>query len=1121
MSFLEKYKKNSKKNDNIIAIKDENFKVSQHMVSIGSWTRDLLNNEIYFSDEVYNILECSTDNFDGNEDKYYLLVHPDDLEDYKKTKQEELNGVEYDIEYRIITPNGTTKYVHEKTTAIYDENKKPIKMVGVIHDITIQKIVENNLKEIGEDLNKAQRVCGVGSWKYDAIKDINFWSDEVYYIFNIDPTKFDKSLNNLISLVHAEDQLKFHDDIKKGLEGKAYKHEYRIPQPDGTDKYVISKGEPIFDINHCIIGIIGTIQDITENKLLENKLVEMHKNLAVAQELSHIGSWKIDFINGKFYCSEEHCKIFGISTDKYNGNYEEFLKHVHPDDKDFLQNIFMNSQNSQKPNLIDKEFRIKRTDGSIRNLFSMMEYNKIDKNGNPSCIYGTTQDITEQKKLQIEVEKKQNELIEYSKRFQVLVQESSDVFEIIEPDGTIKYISEAVENVIGYKVEERIGKNILDFYEGKEKQTLSKMIELVISEPIKKVQDDIILISKTGEKIYLEVIMKNSLCEPAIQGIVINFRSITQRVAMEKRMAHISTHDELTDLPNKIYFKKKLRLQCEYAKDTSTKFALMMLEIDGFKNSDETIWYEYENHLFIDVVKRLKEFLGSFIFISRISEYKLAIIVHGLRTTEGYENIAKGLIDIFKQQFIIDKFEISLSINIGICVYPDDSENSISIAKNSNIALLRAIKDGKNKYKFFSSGLDIQYYKEFVIRNDLHKAIENNQLKVYYQPIVNLKTNEIIATEALIRWEHPEWGILSPDEFIPLAEESGAIIEIGKWILKEVCRNYKKWIENKRPSIKVSVNLSSIQFFENDFVENIKSIIDEFMLNPHFLIMEITESILINKVEKVTSDIRKIQSYGIQIALDDFGTGYSSLVYLNSFNIDILKIDKSFIDKVVKDKTSSIIIKTIINMAKELNIKLVTEGIENWEQLTYLRGLNCYSGQGFIYSKPLPLKYFDSMLAKGKCKPTIANNTSVMKPEDRRKFFRISFHKLLESDMTVINLKGKNVNVGNNKVLIKNLGPGGLCFASNIKLPIDSEITLLFKINLLNKEFKVYGHPLWIDEYNNFNEYGIEFTVDENERVELIKILNQVQIKMKKDILFAEGSFVSCTAEVYFNSIKQ
>ena len=397
MSFLDKYLRNFNNKDNMLDIKEENFKLSQQMANMGSWTRNLLNKEVYFSDEIYRILECNKDNFDGNLDKYFLLVHPDDVENYKKIKKEELNGYEYEIDYRINTTSGITKYVHEKTKTIFDENKRPIKMVGIIHDITSHKIIENNLRVLDEDLNKALHVSGVGSWKYDAVKDENFWSDEVYNIFNIDPLLFGRSLNNLLNLIHPDDRQKFHNDIEKGLEGKAYKHEYRIPQPDGSDKYVISKGEPIFDVNNCVIGIIGIIQDITENKLLE-----------------------------------------------------------------------------------------------------------------------------------IKIEEKQKELIEFNKKFQLLVKESSDVFEIIEPDGTIKYISEAVENVIGYKNEERIGKNIFDFYEAKEKQKLSKMIELVLKEPSKKIQGDLIIISKTGEKIYLEFIMKNLISEPSICGIIVYFRDITQ-----------------------------------------------------------------------------------------------------------------------------------------------------------------------------------------------------------------------------------------------------------------------------------------------------------------------------------------------------------------------------------------------------------------------------------------------------------------------------------------------------------------------------------------------------------------------------------------------------------------
>lgn len=363
--------------------------------------------------------------------------------------------------------------------------------------------------------------------------------------------------------------------------------------------------------------------------------------------------------------------------------------------------------------------------------------------------------------------------------------------------------------------------------------------------------------------------------------------------------------------------------------------------------------------------------------------------------------------------------------------------------------------------------------------------------------------------------------MITPDEFIPIAEESGIIIDIGKFVIKEACRIYKKWSDNMKTKIKMSVNFSSMQFLESNFVDSIIKVIDEFILNPSFLIIEITENILINKFDKVISDIKRLQSYGIQIALDDFGTGYSSLAYLSSFNIDILKIDGSFVKKLMTDKTSNVITKSIINMAQELNIKLVVEGIENWEQLTYLRGLNCFAGQGYIYSKPIELENFEKLLIKGRCNPVNINYDSGKLFEDRRKYFRINFYQLLEADMTIINISGKNINVGNTKVLIKNMGPGGLSYISNIKLPIEKDINLLFLIQLLNKEMKIYGKLIWVDElHEDLYEYGVEFAMDENERGEIVRILNLVQIKMRKDILFAEGNFITESPFVYFNNVN-
>jgi diguanylate cyclase (GGDEF)-like protein/PAS domain S-box-containing protein len=850
----------------------------------------------------------------------------------------------------------------------------------------------------------------------------------------------------------------------------------------------------------------------TERKLLELKLEESYKNLAVAQELAHTGSWKLDIINNKSIWSEEAYRIYGITPEQYDGTYEGFLKYVYPEDISIIHDLLEDPPTEP----FDMEYRIIRSDGSIRYVYQRVIY-KFDDKGNPTDIYGTIQDITDKREMEKSLEVKQEEIIRMQKKAQIMIQNSIDVFEIISSDGTIKYMSDVAERVIGYKAEERIGKKIFDYYTGKELEKLKKMINFVLKHPGKKIQGNIIFKNKDGKEIFLDINMQNFINDPTIEGIIVNFRDITRRINIEKRMAYISTHDDLTGLPNHKHFNKKLRLQCRLAKETKTRFALMILDVVGIKYVNYSFGYELGEKLLIDIVNRLKGILEGGIFISRYSDDQFAIIVHGLETYEEYKDLANIIVNIFSKSFRIDKYNIDIFVNIGICIYPKDAQNSNSLMKQSRIALIRAKNEGKNNYKFYSSDLDVQNYKEFILRSDLHNAIDSNQLQVYYQPIINLKTNEIISAEALIRWEHPDWGIINPDEFIYIAEEIGFIIDIGKWILKNVCQDYLQWLKLGYSKIKVSINYSVIQVFEKDFIENIINTINDFGLDPHFLIMEITESVLMKNPDKAISDIKKLQSFGIQIAIDDFGTGYSSLAYLKSFNIDILKLDSSFIKDITNNFASKIIIKSMINMSKELKIKMVAEGIETWEQLSLLRELNCFSGQGYIYSMPVVSNKFERILSKHECKPNIIS-FDVKKHRDRRKYSRIQFQKLLEASSTVKEINGKSIDIGDTKVLIKDIAPGGLCFISNLNLPIEKNVIMKFGTQLIENEIQFQGRLMWAEEMDNhLYEYGVEFAIGENDRKELVRILNTVQIRMRKDILFAEGNFVTVSPNNYFS----
>ena len=816
--------------------------------------------------------------------------------------------------------------------------------------------------------------------------------------------------------------------------------------------------------------------------MLHEDMKKNYKELVETHDFAYIGSWEMNMIRNKGYWSEEAYRVYGISPDDFDGTYEGFINLIHPEDR---ANVDKKIKEAKAKKAFDLEYRVICADGSVRLIRQLLKP-VYDEAGKLMNLCGTIQDITKVKEFESFLGETEETIDRIQKRFQVLVQQSSDVFEIISPDYTIQYISPAVEKIIGYSPEERIGKNALEFIEGDEKQKFIKMVDYVLEYPGERIQGDLALKDKNGRVSYLTYTMTNQLTESSIQGIVINWRDITERIENQKEIEYIATHDELTKLPNRVSLKKKLCQLCEENIDPDFNFALIMLDIDGFRYVNDALGYQLGDQLIVLVSHRLKEFLGDEGFLCRYTGDQFAIILKNLNKSWEYEQVVKKIAALFIDAYKLDLYEMDMTVSLGISMYPFDERDPDLLINYANISLLRSKHEGKNRYKFYSSDIGIQIYKQVVLRNDLLKAIERNQFQVYYQAQVKLESSDILAAEALIRWEHPEWGMVSPNEFISLAEETGFIINLGNWMLREVCRNYKNWMEKGIPPIKVSLNYSSIQFFERNFVENIINIIDEYELDPHFLIMEITESVFMKNPEKAIVDIKRLQAEGIQVALDDFGTGFSSLSYLNSFNIDILKIDRSFIKNVMTDEASTIITRSVIDLAQELRIKLVAEGIENWDQLSYLKDLNCYTGQGFIYNKPMPISEFEQLLAKDKCLPAQLLQEK-KEGRENRKYLRIKLPKILEADMSIIETPGQKFKVSSMKVEVKNISSEGLCFSAGIRLPVNKELMLQFTIPMKDgKDAKVCGYPVWSQEAEeHMYEYGVEFEYSPAEKIDL------------------------------------
>ncbi|WP_462412812.1 putative bifunctional diguanylate cyclase/phosphodiesterase [Neobacillus sp. Marseille-QA0830] len=415
-----------------------------------------------------------------------------------------------------------------------------------------------------------------------------------------------------------------------------------------------------------------------------------------------------------------------------------------------------------------------------------------------------------------------------------------------------------------------------------------------------------------------------------------------------EKLAH---YDPLTELPNRNLFQISMGRELKRAKEKGKRFSLMYIDMDRFKYVNDSLGHDSGDLLLQHVAKRLKDAAGPNAVVARIGGDEFAIILKESETSQ-LEQIANQILKRFEPAFNISGNELYTTPSIGITIYPEGGRNAGDLLKSADAAMYLAKEEGKNKYKFFNHQLNEQISKKMQVENGLRRGLEDDHFSVYYQPQVDLRTEKIIGFEALIRWSDPELGMVSPVDFIPVAEETGLIEPIGRWVLKTACQQLKEWQQMGMGEVSMSVNASIRQFQNPIFIDDVKMILAETKLDPKYLKIEITESILQNmsKTRKMLDELRDL---GIQIAIDDFGTGYSSLSYLKDMPVNCLKIDKAFIDK-LSNHDGGPIVKTIIDMGRNMNFTVIAEGVESHEHVSFLRSNQCFVGQGYLFSKPLP-----------------------------------------------------------------------------------------------------------------------------------------------------------------------
>src|SRR3569623_93705 len=435
-------------------------------------------------------------------------------------------------------------------------------------------------------------------------------------------------------------------------------------------------------------------------------------------------------------------------------------------------------------------------------------------------------------------------------------------------------------------------------------------------------------------------------------------QDVTERTAAQQQVEFLAYHDFLTGLPNRLLAKERFDLAVSFANREDTKVALLFLDLDKFKIINDSLGHLIGDALLKTVAARLKECLRETDTLCRQGGDEFLIVLSRMTDLDTIGSVAEKILLQLTDHFTIEGNELSTSLSIGIAVYPDDGKDYDTLLKKADTAMYQSKEAGRNTYRFYAEQMNADVGEHLQIRNNLRKGLAREEFVLHYQPQFDLRSNAVIGAEALIRWNHPEFGLIAPGRFIPLAEESGLIVEIGEWVLQEACRQTAAWHKEGLPELTIAVNLSAIQFQRGDMLKRIMQALARSGMPPPMLELELTASLLIQDTEKIMSMVKKLKSLGVMLSIDDFGTGYSSLSYLKRFAVDKLKIDRSFVRDMSSDPNNAVIVRTIVQMANNLNLKTLAEGVETEMQSALLRLYHCDEAQGFYFSQPLTAEEF-------------------------------------------------------------------------------------------------------------------------------------------------------------------
>jgi diguanylate cyclase (GGDEF)-like protein/PAS domain S-box-containing protein len=696
--------------------------------------------------------------------------------------------------------------------------------------------------------------------------------------------------------------------------------------PDGT----ISK----FEIFH----------DITPNK-------ESQRHLEEAASLAHVGHWEWYLADGSLHWGEETYRIFGLAPQSITPTFDFFTEQLHVDDRDRVIQTVTDSVKNKQPYLA--EFRFRRADGAMR-IGRATGHVECNEQGEALRMAGAMQDITELREIERALRASED-------RFSVAFRAAPFAASIARArDGHIVEANEKYEKHFGWTADDLLGKTSIEVGLWPDVETRMQWVSaLQVTGTILNFESA--WRHKNGGirqvSLSAEYIQFNG--EPHILAFI---QDITERKEDEARIEFLAHHDALTALPNRVLFRDRFELAAALAERAEAKVALLFLDLDHFKSINDTLGHPAGDALLKLVAQRLRQCVRETDTISRQGGDEFLIAITNIVDPQSINQTTNKILEALSRPFVIDGRELTNTLSIGIAIWPDDGRDFDTLLKKADTALYQAKAAGRNTCRFYAEQMNVDALEHLEIRTALHRALENDEFLLHYQPQIDLASKRVTGVEALLRWNRGGKELISPARFIPAAEETGLIVPIGDWVLREACEQARRWQSQGLPEMTMAVNLSAVQFRRGDLERSVSHALSYSWLNPSLLELELTESLLIDNAEEVLATVRRLKSIGVQLSIDDFGTGYSSLAYLKRFAVDKLKIDQSFVRDIATDPDDAAIVRAIVSMAHTLKLKVIAEGVES-EEIGRLLGIfHCDEVQGYYYARPMPANEFAGWL---------------------------------------------------------------------------------------------------------------------------------------------------------------